>query len=159
MATVYEEVVVCEPVPGRVPDIVDVYASDAQIEEGVETGEFFPASETCKADSDPGCWKELSFKTIEDYQAFYCAYAIDAGFSMRIASTTIRRCIRDGVTRVRYQDLCCWKHGFKPGSSLNPANAVKVVSSPKQKIITPGSSKDPAKTGKLKISPVSKIIP
>ncbi|CAN0906589.1 hypothetical protein LINGRAHAP2_LOCUS24346, partial [Linum grandiflorum] len=54
---------------------------------------------------------------------------------MRITSTKVRLCIRDGVTRVRYQDLCCWKNGFKLGSSLNPANAAKVVSSSNPKVI------------------------
>ncbi|CAN0904533.1 hypothetical protein LINGRAHAP2_LOCUS23145, partial [Linum grandiflorum] len=60
----------------------------------VETGQFFPLSEACKSDAEPANWKALQFKTIEEYQAFYCGYAIEAGFSMWITSTVKRVCKR-----------------------------------------------------------------
>ncbi|CAN0837444.1 Protein FAR1-RELATED SEQUENCE 5 [Linum grandiflorum] len=103
--------------------------------EAVETGHFFPQSQTCKSDSDPTNWKELSFKTVEEYQAFYCDYAIEAGFSMRITSTVKRTCKRDGLFRIRYQDLCCWKNGFKEGSTVDPKNDGKLNAVPKDKIV------------------------
>ncbi|CAN0875327.1 hypothetical protein LINGRAHAP2_LOCUS10764, partial [Linum grandiflorum] len=68
----------------------------------VETGQFFPLSETCKSDVESVNWKTLQFKTIEEYQAFYCGYAIEASFSMRITSIVKRVCRRDNVFRVRY---------------------------------------------------------
>ncbi|CAN0916936.1 Protein FAR-RED IMPAIRED RESPONSE 1, partial [Linum grandiflorum] len=103
--------------------------------EAVETGHFFPQSQTCKSDSDPTNWKELSFKTVEEYQAFYCDYAIEAGFSMRITSTVKQTCKRDGLFRIRYQDLCCWKNGFKEGSTVDPKNDGKLNAVPKDKIV------------------------
>ncbi|CAN0907349.1 hypothetical protein LINGRAHAP2_LOCUS24755 [Linum grandiflorum] len=96
---------------------------------------FLPQPDTCKFDADPTNWKELSFKTVDDYQAFYCGYAIDAGFSMRITSTIKRGCKRDGVFRIRYQDLCCWKNGFKEGSTVDPKNDGKLNAVPTDKVM------------------------
>ncbi|CAN0826582.1 hypothetical protein LINGRAPRIM_LOCUS2303 [Linum grandiflorum] len=103
--------------------------------EAVETSHFFPQSETCKSDVDPTNWKQLSFKIVEDYQAFYCGYAIEAGFNMRITSKVKRGCKRDGLFRIRYQDLCCWKEGFKEGSKIDPKNDGKLNAQPKDKVM------------------------
>ncbi|CAN1140648.1 Protein FAR1-RELATED SEQUENCE 9 [Linum perenne] len=94
---------------------------------------YYPDSEICKVIHDPKHWKELTFETLDDFDAFYLEYSHEAGFSVRKMSTKTKRCPSDGVTRVRYFERGCSKEGFKPGSALDPKNGGVVDASTKQR--------------------------
>ncbi|CAN1769115.1 Protein FAR1-RELATED SEQUENCE 5, partial [Linum perenne] len=67
-------------------------------------------------------WKELTFRTCDIFDDFFLNYAHEAGFSVRKASTVIRKCPSDGVVRERYAWRVCSREGYRDGSPLDPKN-------------------------------------